>query len=68
MTDSGQPRWRCSWCGYETDGAKPVDPCPVCGAPADEFIETARRPREEVGDTSLFYKPGGPLPGNDPDQ
>lgn len=63
--EQDQRRWRCSWCGFEHDGISPVDTCPVCKAPASEFVETARKAREETGETSLFYRAGGPVPGSD---
>ncbi|MCW5829475.1 MAG: hypothetical protein KIT79_09195 [Deltaproteobacteria bacterium] len=57
-------RWRCSWCGFEHDGPAPVHVCDVCGAPGDEFVEVAAKTAETAGDTSLLYRKGGPLPGN----
>ena len=29
----------CSVCGYVHTGDKAPDKCPVCGAPADKFVE-----------------------------
>lgn len=32
-------KWKCSVCGLIFEGPKPPDTCPVCGAPADQFVE-----------------------------
>lgn len=33
-------RWKCTVCGYIHQGDGPPDPCPICGAPKEKFIET----------------------------
>lgn len=32
-------KWKCNVCGYVHTGEQPPVECPVCGAPADEFVE-----------------------------
>lgn len=50
MTDT--KKWRCSRCGYVATGPEPPDVCPVCGAPASEFIEIPAGDQIEEGDLS----------------
>ena len=44
-------RWKCSVCGYEHEGANPPEKCPLCGAPAEKFIELDDKVTEEAADT-----------------
>lgn len=32
-------RWKCSVCGYMHEGDKPPEKCPLCGVPAEKFVE-----------------------------
>lgn len=32
-------KWKCTVCGYLYVGDAPPDPCPVCGAPKEKFVE-----------------------------
>jgi len=32
-------RFRCTVCGYVYEGENPPEECPVCGAPAEKFVE-----------------------------
>ena len=36
---ASQKNWKCSACGYIHTGPTPPGVCPVCGAPADLFVE-----------------------------
>ena len=38
MAPSDQGAWRCSNCGYVHRGPVPPESCPICGAPANEFV------------------------------
>lgn len=40
-------QWKCSVCGYIHTGNEPPEKCPVCGAPASEFVlqETVKEPK-----------------------
>ena len=39
-------KWVCKVCGYVHEGNTPPEKCPVCGAPADQFVK-----QEESGDS-----------------
>jgi thiamine pyrophosphate-dependent acetolactate synthase large subunit-like protein/rubredoxin len=32
-------QWKCAVCGYIHEGPEPPEVCPICGAPASEFVE-----------------------------
>ena len=32
-------KWKCTVCGYIHTGDQPPDPCPICGAPKEKFVE-----------------------------
>ncbi len=32
-------RWKCSVCGYIHEGEEPPEKCPLCGVPAEKFVE-----------------------------
>ncbi len=32
-------KWRCTVCNYIHEGDTPPETCPVCGVPAEEFVE-----------------------------
>ena len=32
-------KWKCGICGYIHQGDEPPDPCPICGAQKEKFIE-----------------------------
>jgi len=34
-------KWICTVCGYVHEGDTPPEKCPICGAPADKFMEQA---------------------------
>lgn len=36
-TESREPEWECTVCGYVREGRKPPVVCPECGADEDEF-------------------------------
>jgi Na+-transporting NADH:ubiquinone oxidoreductase subunit C len=36
--DETTAQWECRVCLYLHEGGKPPDKCPVCGAPASEFL------------------------------
>ena len=53
-------RWRCLVCGYTHEGAAPPDKCPVCKAPADQFVELDEKgkPIKKKDATAPVEKPG----------
>ncbi len=38
MAPIGPGAWRCSNCGYVHRGPVPPESCPICGAPAEDFV------------------------------
>ncbi|NLT58867.1 MAG: rubredoxin [Clostridiales bacterium] len=32
-------KWKCIVCGYIHEGDEPPESCPICGVPADQFVE-----------------------------
>lgn len=32
------PKWMCTICGHMHEGERPPENCPVCGAPAMDFV------------------------------
>ena len=53
-------RWRCSVCGYIHIGDAPPDKCPVCKAPAEQFVELDKKGKSVKGATAAMpaAKPG----------
>jgi flavin reductase (DIM6/NTAB) family NADH-FMN oxidoreductase RutF len=55
--------WRCTVCGYVHEGENPPDECPVCGAPATDFVpivdtdDTAQRPGITSGPSAVSVVP-----------
>jgi len=53
-------RWRCSVCGYIHEGEAPPDKCPVCKAPASQFVELDEKGKPVKNQTAAppAEKPG----------
>jgi rubrerythrin len=39
-----EKKWKCTVCGYIHEGEEPPDKCPVCGAPASQFVLLEKLP------------------------
>jgi len=57
-------RWRCTVCGYRSDGPEPPEKCPVCGADRAKFVSLEDEGGEgahgvEEGDAQEGEKEGG---------
>ena len=40
--------WRCSVCGYVSEGPEAPDACPKCGAPKDKFIAISEEDADKI--------------------
>ena len=32
-------KWKCTVCGYISQGDEPPSVCPICGAPREKFVQ-----------------------------
>jgi len=48
MIRSMKKLWRCSVCGYVSEGPEAPDTCPKCGAPKDKFIEISEEDADKI--------------------
>ena len=58
MTGNSANAWKCAVCGYIHEGPNPPELCPVCGAPADQFIpveEKIEAPEPQESDANLSW-------------
>lgn len=61
MAEDYLEQWVCSVCGYVHDDEEPPDQCPVCAAPANNFVEyldendTEMLRRRDDEDDDEFY-------------
>jgi len=40
--------WKCSVCGYVSEGEEAPDQCPKCGAPKDKFVQLSDEDADKV--------------------
>ena len=59
-TSKGGKRWRCLVCGHVHVGETPPEKCPVCKAPASQFVELDKKgnPIKKDAATAPLEKPG----------